>query len=39
MMPCHSDDVPWSALESGDLRCERQRLRAAAGARDAGLEP
>jgi uncharacterized cupin superfamily protein len=36
-MICHWDDVPWSAREHGDLRSERQRLGAAAGARDAGL--
>jgi uncharacterized cupin superfamily protein len=31
-MRCHFDDVPWTAHEHGDLRCERQRLGAAAGA-------
>lgn len=36
-MLCHWDDVPWTAYEHGDLRCERQRLGAAAGARDVGL--
>ena len=36
-MLCHWDDVPWTAHEHGDLRCERQRLGAAAGARDVGL--
>jgi uncharacterized cupin superfamily protein len=36
-MLCHSDDVPWSAHEHGDLRIERKRLGAAAGARDVGL--
>ena len=36
-MLCHSDDVPWEPHEHGDLRCERRRLGAAAGARDVGL--
>lgn len=36
-MVCHCDDVPWTAIEYGDLRCERQRLGAAAGALDVGL--
>ncbi len=36
-MLCHSDDVPWSAHEHGDLRAERQRLAAAAGAHAVGL--
>ncbi len=36
-MLCHSDDVPWTVLEQGDLRCERRRLGVAAGARDIGL--
>jgi uncharacterized cupin superfamily protein len=36
-MLCHWDDVPWTAHEHGDLRCERQRLGAAAGTRDVGL--
>ena len=35
-MLCHSDDVPWKAHEHGDLRLERQRLGAAAGARHVG---
>lgn len=36
-MLCHYDDVPWTAYEHSDLRAERQRLGAAAGARDSGL--
>ncbi len=36
-MICHWDEVSWTALEGGDLRCERQRLGAAAGALDVGL--
>jgi uncharacterized cupin superfamily protein len=36
-MLCHIDDVPWSAHEHGELRCERQRLAAAAGSRAIGL--
>ena len=36
-MVCHSDDVAWTAREHGDIRCERRRLGAAAGARDIGL--
>ncbi len=36
-MLCHLDEVPWKAHEHGDLRCERQRLGAAAGARGIGL--
>jgi uncharacterized cupin superfamily protein len=35
--PCHLDDVPWTAHEHGDLRMQRQRLGAAAGARGVGL--
>jgi len=34
---CHSDEVSWAVLERGDLRCERQRLGAAAGAMHVGL--
>ncbi|MEY2514230.1 MAG: hypothetical protein QOJ89_1588, partial [bacterium] len=36
-MVCHSDDVPWVAHEHGDIRAQRRRLGAAAGARDVGL--
>lgn len=36
-MLCHLDDVPWETHEHGDLSLERQRLSAAAGARDIGL--
>jgi len=36
-MLCHWDDVPWVTHEHGDLRCERQRLGVAAGARGVGL--
>lgn len=36
-MVCHWDEVPPVALARGDLRCERRRLGAAAGARDVGL--
>jgi uncharacterized cupin superfamily protein len=36
-MICHWDEVSRTRLEHGDLRCERQRLGAAAGARDVGL--
>jgi len=36
-MLCHFDEVPWSAHEHGDLRCERQRLGAAAGSEAIGL--
>ena len=36
-MLCHRDDVPWKAIDRGDLRCERQRLGAAAGALHVGL--
>jgi uncharacterized cupin superfamily protein len=36
-MLCHSDDVPWEAHEHGDLRVERKRLGARAGALGVGL--
>jgi uncharacterized cupin superfamily protein len=36
-MLCHWDDVPWTTLEHGDLRAERRRLGAAAGAVGVGL--
>ncbi|MEA2218565.1 MAG: hypothetical protein QOJ35_1191 [Solirubrobacteraceae bacterium] len=36
-MLCHWDDVAWESHEHGDLRYERERLAAAAGARDVGL--
>ncbi|HEV7808840.1 MAG TPA: cupin domain-containing protein [Solirubrobacteraceae bacterium] len=36
-MPCHLDDVPWTAYAHGDLHMQRQRLGAAAGARGVGL--
>jgi uncharacterized cupin superfamily protein len=36
-MHCHWDDVPWTTIEYGDLRAERQRLGAAAGAVGVGL--
>jgi uncharacterized cupin superfamily protein len=36
-MLCHIDDVSWASHARGDLRCERQRLGSAAGARDVGL--
>lgn len=36
-MLCQSDDVPWAPHEHGDIRAERRRLGAAAGARDIGL--
>jgi uncharacterized cupin superfamily protein len=36
-MLCHTDDVPWTTLEHADIRAERQRLGAIAGARDVGL--
>jgi len=36
-MLCHFDDVPRTAHRHGDLRMQRKRLGAAAGARDVGL--
>ena len=36
-MLCHSDDVPWAAHEHGDLKAQRRRLGAAAGAVGVGL--
>ncbi|MDX6688837.1 MAG: hypothetical protein QOG15_294 [Solirubrobacteraceae bacterium] len=36
-MLCHWDDVPWMAHEHGDIRRERRRLGAAAGAVGVGL--
>jgi uncharacterized cupin superfamily protein len=36
-MICHWDEVPWVALEHGDLACDRQRLGAGAGALHVGL--
>jgi len=36
-MLCHSDDVPWSAFEHGDLKMQRQRLGADAGVCGIGL--
>lgn len=36
-MPAHWDQLPWERHEHGELRCERQRLAAAAGSAGVGL--